>query len=92
MRGITSYHIRGHPTGHPAPVRTVLDEDPLRFETMWAAGGNPDAVFPVAPAALASATAARATELAPPQQAEPDRSWAALSSCGSPALWASRRG
>lgn len=65
VREATGYSIGGiPPVGHPAPVRTVLDEDLLRVETVWAAAGNPHAVFPIAPAALASATGAQVTRLA----------------------------
>ena len=65
VREITGYSIGGvPPVGHPAPVRTLLDEDLLRFETVWAAAGHPHAVFPVAPAALASVAGARVTRLA----------------------------
>jgi len=65
VRETTGYSIGGvPPVGHPAPVRTVLDEDLLRFETVWAAAGNPHAVFPVAPSALVSATGARVMRLA----------------------------
>jgi prolyl-tRNA editing enzyme YbaK/EbsC (Cys-tRNA(Pro) deacylase) len=65
VRAVTGYSIGGiPPLGHPAPVRTLLDEDLLRFETVWAAAGHPHAVFPIAPAALVSATGARVTQLA----------------------------
>jgi prolyl-tRNA editing enzyme YbaK/EbsC (Cys-tRNA(Pro) deacylase) len=65
VREVTGYSIGGiPPVGHPAPVRTVLDQDLLRYETVWAAAGNPHAVFPIAPDALASATGAKVTRLA----------------------------
>jgi prolyl-tRNA editing enzyme YbaK/EbsC (Cys-tRNA(Pro) deacylase) len=65
VREVTGYSIGGiPPVGHPAPVRTLLDEDLLSFETVWAAAGHPHAVFPVAPAVLASATGAEITRLA----------------------------
>jgi prolyl-tRNA editing enzyme YbaK/EbsC (Cys-tRNA(Pro) deacylase) len=65
VREVTGYSIGGiPPVGHPAPVRTLLDEDLLRFETVWAAAGHPHAVFPIAPATLASATGAQVTRLA----------------------------
>ena len=65
VRAVTGYSIGGiPPVGHPAQVRTLLDADLLRFATVWAAAGHPHAVFPVAPAALASATGARVTRLA----------------------------
>src|SRR3954468_22217143 len=65
VRSVTGYSIGGiPPVGHPAPVRTVLDEDLLRFETVWAAAGNPHAVFPISPDVLASAAGASVTRLA----------------------------
>ena len=65
VREVTGYAIGGiPPVGHPAPVRTVLDEDLVRFETVWAAAGNPHAVFPIAPGSLAEATDATITRLA----------------------------
>jgi prolyl-tRNA editing enzyme YbaK/EbsC (Cys-tRNA(Pro) deacylase) len=65
VRETTGYSIGGiPPVGHPAPVRTLLDEDLLRFEIVWAAAGHPHAVFPIAPAALARAAGATITRLA----------------------------
>ena len=65
VREVTGYAIGGiPPVGHPAPVRTVLDEDLLRYETVWAAAGNPHAVFPITPAALVTASGATVTRLA----------------------------
>ncbi len=65
MREVTGYAIGGiPPVGHPAPVRTFMDEDLLRFETVWAAAGHPHTVFPIAPAALATASGATVTRLA----------------------------
>jgi len=58
VRSATGYAIGGvPPVGHPEPLRTLVDEDLLRFEAVWAAAGTPHAVFPVAPAALARAAA-----------------------------------
>jgi prolyl-tRNA editing enzyme YbaK/EbsC (Cys-tRNA(Pro) deacylase) len=57
VREVTGYAIGGiPPVGHPAPVRTVVDEDLLRFDEVWAAAGTPRAVFPVAPRALVDAS------------------------------------
>lgn len=65
VREVTGYSIGGiPPVGHPRPLTTVMDEDLLRFDTVWAAAGNPHAVFPVAPAALAEAARARVMRLA----------------------------
>lgn len=35
------------PTGHPAPLTTIVDEDLAGFEQIWAAGGTPHTVFPL---------------------------------------------
>ena len=49
VREVTGYAIGGiPPVGHPRAVRTVLDEDLLRFETVWAAAGHPHAVLRIA--------------------------------------------
>jgi prolyl-tRNA editing enzyme YbaK/EbsC (Cys-tRNA(Pro) deacylase) len=65
VREITGYSIGGiPPVGHPRALPTLLDEDLLRFETVWAAAGHPHAVFPIAPAALAQATQATVLKLA----------------------------
>ena len=65
VRDVTGYAIGGiPPVGHPDRVRTVMDEDLLRFETVWAAAGHPHAVFPIAPATLAEAASARVLRLA----------------------------
>jgi prolyl-tRNA editing enzyme YbaK/EbsC (Cys-tRNA(Pro) deacylase) len=64
VRETTGYSIGGiPPVGHPTPVRTILDEDLLTFDTVWAAAGNPHAVFPIAPTALAHATGAHVARL-----------------------------
>jgi prolyl-tRNA editing enzyme YbaK/EbsC (Cys-tRNA(Pro) deacylase) len=65
VREVTGYSIGGiPPVGHPAPVRTVLDEDLLTHATVWAAAGHPHAVFPITPAALVDATGASVKRLA----------------------------
>ena len=49
----TGYAIGGVPPfGHDAELRVVIDDGLLSFDTVWAAAGLPDAVFPIAPAAL----------------------------------------
>ena len=65
VRAATGYAIGGvPPVGHPAPLATLVDEDLLRFEEVWAAAGTPRAVFPVPPRALAEAAAGRLARLA----------------------------
>ena len=67
VREVTGYSIGGiPPVGHPAPLRTLLDEDLLRFEVVWAAAGHPHAVFPIAPSVLAEAAGATVIRLAAP--------------------------
>ena len=52
-RTMTGFSIGGIPPfGHSAPIRTLMDPDLGRFETIWAAAGAPNAVFAVAPATL----------------------------------------
>ena len=63
---LTGFTIGGIPPfGHQRPVRTIMDPDLGRFQTVWAAAGTPTAVFPVPPATLrilANATVAPITE------------------------------
>ncbi len=52
------------PLGHPKPVRTLVDTALGRYDTIWAAGGVPRAVFPITYAELLRVTAGAATEVA----------------------------
>jgi prolyl-tRNA editing enzyme YbaK/EbsC (Cys-tRNA(Pro) deacylase) len=53
VKKATGYSIGGVPPfGHPAPLRTVMDEDFFLLETLWAAAGSPSAVFPMSPQRL----------------------------------------
>jgi prolyl-tRNA editing enzyme YbaK/EbsC (Cys-tRNA(Pro) deacylase) len=74
-RTLTGFVIGGIPPfGHQSLLRTVMDPDLGRFETVWAAAGTPNAVFEVPPATLrmlANAIVAPiVTEAAPPSQRE----------------------
>ncbi|NLT54329.1 MAG: YbaK/EbsC family protein [Actinomycetales bacterium] len=45
VRRTTGYSIGGvPPVGHPQPLRTVVDEDLLAHDEVWAAAGTPNAV------------------------------------------------
>jgi prolyl-tRNA editing enzyme YbaK/EbsC (Cys-tRNA(Pro) deacylase) len=56
VREATGFAVGGvPPLGHDRPVRTVVDESLRRFETLWCAGGTPQAVFPVETPALLAA-------------------------------------
>jgi prolyl-tRNA editing enzyme YbaK/EbsC (Cys-tRNA(Pro) deacylase) len=66
VREHTGYAIGGVPPfGHPRPIETVVDEDLLRFETVWAAAGTPSSVFPIAPDELVTRTGARVARVSP---------------------------
>lgn len=48
VREATGQPIGGvAPTGHPAPLTTIIDEDLARHGEIWAAGGTPHTVFPL---------------------------------------------
>ena len=50
---LTGFVIGGIPPfGHERRVRVVMDPDLGRFETVWAAAGLPNAVFPCTPSEL----------------------------------------
>jgi prolyl-tRNA editing enzyme YbaK/EbsC (Cys-tRNA(Pro) deacylase) len=60
VRGVTGFAIGGiPPLGHDTPLATYIDETLLTYDTVWAAAGTADAVFPSAPAKLVEATGAR---------------------------------
>jgi len=60
VRATTGFAIGGVPPfGHAAPLLTFMDEDLLRYETIWAAAGTPYAVFAVGPERLRDAVQAR---------------------------------
>ncbi len=44
------------PVGHNEPLPTLIDEDLLQYEAIWAAAGTPNAVFRLIPADLVSLT------------------------------------
>lgn len=47
VRAATGQPIGGvAPIGHPAPVRTLVDNELGRWDVVWAAGGIPHAVYP----------------------------------------------
>lgn len=47
VRAATGQPIGGvAPVGHPAPVRTLVDEWLVEYDVVWAAAGHPHAVFP----------------------------------------------
>jgi prolyl-tRNA editing enzyme YbaK/EbsC (Cys-tRNA(Pro) deacylase) len=60
VRTLTGFAIGGvAPLGSLTPLATFFDADLMRFETVWAAAGAPDAVFEAEPKALALAAGAK---------------------------------
>lgn len=51
------------PVAHPTPLRTLVDVDLSRYETVWAAGGHPNYVFPTSYHELLRITAGEAAEV-----------------------------
>jgi prolyl-tRNA editing enzyme YbaK/EbsC (Cys-tRNA(Pro) deacylase) len=65
VRQATGYAIGGiPPLGHATPLVLYVDASLARFGTVWAAGGTPHAVFPIAPQALFGLPGARVLEVA----------------------------
>jgi prolyl-tRNA editing enzyme YbaK/EbsC (Cys-tRNA(Pro) deacylase) len=59
VRAATGFAIGGVPPfGHSRPLTVLFDRDLLQFETVWAAAGTPNAVFPIEPQRLADASGA----------------------------------
>jgi prolyl-tRNA editing enzyme YbaK/EbsC (Cys-tRNA(Pro) deacylase) len=53
VREVTGQAIGGvAPYGHPEPIETLVDEDLLTYDEVWAAAGHPAKVFPIAPVEL----------------------------------------
>ncbi len=60
VREVTGFAIGGvPPIGHARPMITFIDEDLLQHETLWAAAGNPRAMFQLTPTALRKMTAGK---------------------------------
>jgi prolyl-tRNA editing enzyme YbaK/EbsC (Cys-tRNA(Pro) deacylase) len=69
-RGATGFAIGGVPPfGQPKRLRVVMDVRLMDHETLWAAAGLPDAVFPIAPPDLARAARAEVADIAEVQPA-----------------------
>jgi prolyl-tRNA editing enzyme YbaK/EbsC (Cys-tRNA(Pro) deacylase) len=64
VREATGFAIGGvPPLGHDRPLVTLIDEDLLAFEEIWAAAGTPNAVFRLSPADLSDLTGGRIGDL-----------------------------
>lgn len=64
VKASTGFSIGGVPPfGHAKPLTIFVDEDLLRFETVWAAAGTPFAVFAIAPSDLVKGCGGTAVSL-----------------------------
>jgi prolyl-tRNA editing enzyme YbaK/EbsC (Cys-tRNA(Pro) deacylase) len=60
VRDMTGFAIGGvAPVGHLKPSQTIIDQDLLLFETIWAAAGHPNTVFPISPPQLIKLSAGK---------------------------------
>ncbi len=60
VRARTGFAIGGvPPLGHSEPLDTFIDEDLMGYSEVWAAAGNPNAVFKLEPADLPRMTGGR---------------------------------
>lgn len=65
VRERTGYVVGGVPPfGHGPTTRAIVDRGLLTYDTVWAAAGLPDAVFPIAPEDLVRIGGARVVEVA----------------------------
>ncbi|MFE6050716.1 YbaK/EbsC family protein [Kitasatospora sp. NPDC056446] len=66
VREATGQAIGGvAPTGHPAPLRTVVDTALERYEVLWAAAGHPHTVVPMSYGELVRVTAGTPSAVTP---------------------------
>jgi prolyl-tRNA editing enzyme YbaK/EbsC (Cys-tRNA(Pro) deacylase) len=66
VRAQTGYAIGGvPPVGHARAIETVIDEDLLRYDVVWAAAGTPRDVFAIVPARLVELTGGRVARVSP---------------------------
>jgi prolyl-tRNA editing enzyme YbaK/EbsC (Cys-tRNA(Pro) deacylase) len=66
VRRATGFAIGGVPPyGHPAPLETLVDEDLLGYDEIWAAAGTPRSVFPLTPAELVERSGGTVARVSP---------------------------
>jgi len=64
VREVTGYAIGGiPPVGHARAIRTWVDEDLLKHDFVYAAGGTPNALFPIRSADLLRICGGRAADV-----------------------------
>jgi prolyl-tRNA editing enzyme YbaK/EbsC (Cys-tRNA(Pro) deacylase) len=67
VRKVTGFAIGGVPPygWRTAPAETLVDEDLLAHEVVWAAAGTPRSVFPLSPAELVARSGGRVARVSP---------------------------
>jgi prolyl-tRNA editing enzyme YbaK/EbsC (Cys-tRNA(Pro) deacylase) len=64
VRQHTGFAVGGvPPVGHTERMETVIDEDLLQYEEIWAAAGTPHAVFQLTPTDLQKMTGGRVVSI-----------------------------
>lgn len=64
VREQTGFVIGGvPPVGHTQKLETLIDEDLLKFETIWGAAGTPNAVFKLTPQELVKMTGGKVADI-----------------------------
>lgn len=64
VREVTGFPIGGvPPVGHTQPIETIIDEDLMQYDEIWAAAGTPNAVFRLSPSELAQITGGNVTRI-----------------------------
>jgi prolyl-tRNA editing enzyme YbaK/EbsC (Cys-tRNA(Pro) deacylase) len=64
VRSWTGQAIGGvGPVGHPAPIRTLVDNWLAKYDVVWAAAGHPHTVFPTSVAELLRITGGTAADV-----------------------------
>jgi prolyl-tRNA editing enzyme YbaK/EbsC (Cys-tRNA(Pro) deacylase) len=72
-RTATGFAIGGIPPfGHSQRIRTLIDPDLLTYETVWAAAGTGNSVFPISPASLRDLARADVAAVTKPAQPAPE--------------------
>jgi prolyl-tRNA editing enzyme YbaK/EbsC (Cys-tRNA(Pro) deacylase) len=65
VRQVTGYAIGGiPPLAHATPLTAIVDRDLLRYDVVHAAGGTPNAMFPITPAELVRVAGGRVADVA----------------------------
>ena len=60
VRAETGFAIGGvAPVGHIKPILTLIDEDLMQWDAIWAAAGHPNTVFRLTPSDLVTMTGGR---------------------------------